>query len=105
MIKQIQILCVHEEINDRIEGRVGHGEPEEGQEHVLGVGLGGDVRIVVVDEVGVVRQPAHPEHDQNHNEHDADLGTLRLSINKLRLSMKQEQELAVSVYRDLSCYH
>ena len=81
MIKQIQILCVHEEINDRIEGRVGHGKPEEGQEHVLGVGLGGDVRVVVVDEVGVVGQPAHPEHDQNHNEHDADLDYQLINCN------------------------
>ena len=40
---------------------------------MLGVGLGGDVRVVVVDEVGVVGQPAHPEHNQHHNEHDADL--------------------------------
>lgn len=40
---------------------------------MLGVGLGGDVRVVVVDEVGVVGQPAHPEHNQHHNEHNADL--------------------------------
>ena len=40
---------------------------------MLGVGLGGDVHVVVVDEVGVVGQPAHAEHNQDNNEHDADL--------------------------------
>ena len=68
------ILGTHEEEDDRVDGRVGHGEPEGGQEEVLGVGLGEDGGVVVgVDEVGVVRQPAHAEHDQHHHEHDAHL--------------------------------
>ena len=67
------LLCVHEEVNDWVEGRVSHGEPEEGQEHVLGVGLRRNVCIIVVDEVGMVGQPAHPEYYQHHYEHDADL--------------------------------
>ena len=42
---------------------------------MLGVGLGEEGGVVVgVDEVGVVGQPAHSEHDQDHHEHDAHLG-------------------------------
>ena len=36
-------LGVHEEVDDGVDCRVGHGQPEEGQEHVLGVGLGNHV--------------------------------------------------------------
>ena len=67
------ILGIHDTVNDGVDGRVEHGEPEEGEEDVLGVGMTGDVCVVVVDEVGVVGQPAHAEHDQHHDEHDADL--------------------------------
>ena len=35
--------------------------------------LGGEVYVVVVDEVCVVREPAQPEHDQHHDEHHAHL--------------------------------
>ena len=35
--QKIDSLCIHAEIYQRIEGRVCHGEPEEGQEHVLRV--------------------------------------------------------------------
>ena len=33
----LYLLGVHTEVDEGIEGRVGHGQPEEGQEHVLGV--------------------------------------------------------------------
>ena len=36
---------------------------------MLGVGLGGDVRVVVVDEVGVVWKPADGEDGNNNTEH------------------------------------
>ena len=69
------LLCVHQEEDDRVEGGVGHGQPEEGEEDVLGERLGEDVGVVVgVEEVGVVGEPAHPEHCQHHHEHDAHLG-------------------------------
>ena len=68
------ILGTHEEEDDRVDGRVCHGEPEGREKEVLGVGLGEDGGVVVgVDEVGVVGQPAHSEHDQHHHEHDAHL--------------------------------
>ena len=35
--------------------------------------LGGEVCVVVVDEVCVVGEPAQPEHDQHHDEHHAHL--------------------------------
>ena len=69
----MNVLGIHEKVNDGVDSRVGHGEPEEGEEDVLGVGVAGDVRVVVVDEVGVVGQPADAEHDQHHDEHDAHL--------------------------------
>ena len=77
-ISNPHLLGIHEKVDDGIEGRVGHGQPEEGEEDVLRVGLGGDVHVVVVDEVGVVGQPADTEHDQHHNEHDAHLLNYRL---------------------------
>ena len=73
LLRVFLLLGIHAEVDERVESRVGHGEPEEGEEHVLGVGVAGDVRVVVVDEVGVVGQPADAEHDQHHDEHDADL--------------------------------
>ena len=33
----LYLLGVHTEVDERIEGGVGHGQPEEGQEDVLGV--------------------------------------------------------------------
>ena len=69
------VLCIHEEVNDGVEGGVCHGQPEEGEEDVLGERLGEDVWVVVgVEKVGVVGQPTHPEHYQHHHEHDAHLG-------------------------------
>ena len=35
----IVLLGIHEEVDDRVDCRVCHGQPEEGKEHVLGVGL------------------------------------------------------------------
>ena len=35
--RKIHSLCIHAEIYQGIEGGVGHGQPEEGQEHVLRV--------------------------------------------------------------------
>ena len=73
--KQLLSLGIHTEVDQRVEGGVGHGQPEEGEEDVLGERLGEDVGVVVgVEEVGVVGQPTHPEHYQHHHEHDAHLG-------------------------------
>ena len=80
-------LRVHYEVDNRIDGGIGHGQPEEEEEHVLGVAAAGqllarsgqsvtchvyDVTHRAVEhhhEVCVVGQPAHTEHDQNHDEH------------------------------------
>ena len=35
------LLCIHEEVDDTVNRRVCHGQPEEGEKHMLGVGLGG----------------------------------------------------------------
>lgn len=61
---------VHPVVNERVDHRVGHGEPVEGEEEVLHV-LGVRHRAVVVrvDEVGVVRQPAHREDQHDDDEH------------------------------------
>ena len=68
------ILGTHEEEDDRVDSRVGHGQPEGSEEEMLGVRLREYGGVVVrVEEVGVVRQPAHSEHDQHHHEHDAHL--------------------------------
>ena len=82
-------LGVHKEVDDGVESGIGHGEPEEGEEHVLSVGLEirvllywtesklghlrRDVRVVVVDEVSVIWQPTHAKHNQDHNKHNAHL--------------------------------
>ena len=77
------LLGVHQEVDDGVEGRVGHGQPEESEEDVLSERLREDVRVVVgVDEVGVVGEPAHPEHYQHHHEHDAHLGKFSLNIQR-----------------------
>jgi len=61
---------VHPVVNERVDHGVGHGEPVEGQEEVLHVLGEGDRAVVVrVDEVGVVRQPAHGEDQHDDDEH------------------------------------
>ena len=39
MVTQVRqlSLCVHYEVDNRIDGGIGHGQPEEEEEHVLGV--------------------------------------------------------------------
>ena len=44
--------------------------------------LGGEVCVVVVDEVCVVGEPAQPEHDQHHDEHHAHLQQYTLYRNQ-----------------------
>ena len=40
ILKENYLLCIHEKVDDGVDSRVCHGQPEEGEEHVLGVGLG-----------------------------------------------------------------
>ena len=61
---------VHPVVDERVEHGVGHGEPVEAEVDVLDVGLASDLGVMVrVDEVHVVRQPAHREDDHHHHEH------------------------------------
>ena len=61
---------VHPVVDERVEHGVGHGEPVKTEVDVLDVGLAADLGVVVgVDEVHVVRQPAHREDDHHHHEH------------------------------------
>ena len=40
MILIINLLCIHEKVDDGVDCRVSHGQPEEEEEHMLGVPLG-----------------------------------------------------------------
>lgn len=71
---------VHPVVNERVDHGVGHGEPVEGQEEVLHVLGEGDRTVVVrVDEVGVVRQPAHREDQHDDDEHPHHLDNKHIS--------------------------
>lgn len=66
---------VHPVVNERVDHRVGHGEPVEGQVHVLDVAAGCDGVVVVgVDEIAVVRQPAECKDGYHEDEHPDYLG-------------------------------
>ena len=36
----VSLLGIHDEVDDGVDGRVGHGQPEEEEEDVLGGGVG-----------------------------------------------------------------
>jgi len=61
---------IHKVIYGGVDGRVGHCQPVEGQEDVLGGWVCGQVLVVVGDdEVGVVWQPADAEGDHHCDQH------------------------------------
>ena len=71
-------LGVHHEVDDGIDGGVGHGQPEEGKEDVLTVVLRGDISVVIIYEVCVIGQPAHSKDNQDNDEHDTDLRRMKI---------------------------
>ena len=72
---------VHAVVDERVDHCVGHGEPVEGEVEVLHVAGGGDLAEVVrVDEVAVVRQPAHGEDGHDHEEHAHHPASRRLPL-------------------------
>ena len=61
---------VHPVVDDGVDAGGGHGQPVEGQVDVVDVGDPVDGGVVVgVDEVDVVRSPAHHEDPHHHREH------------------------------------
>ena len=74
MCQEITVPVVHPVVDQRIDHGVGHGEPVEGQVHVLDIVAGGyGVVMVRVDEVAMVRQPAESEYGHYNDEHSDNL--------------------------------
>lgn len=70
MVSVMRLPRVHPVVDKRIDHGVGHGEPVEGQVHVLDVLGVGEIAVVVgVQEVRVVGQPADAENRHHHYEH------------------------------------
>ena len=61
---------VHPIVNDGVDTGVGHGQPVEAKVDVADITIAGDGGIVVaVDEVDVIRGPAHHEDHHHEGEH------------------------------------
>ena len=72
---------VHPEVDDGIDHAVGHGQPIEGQIHVLRVRFVGHLGVVVqVEEVAVIREPTYAEDHDDHDKHFHHLSEERESV-------------------------
>ena len=62
--------CIHQIVNDRIEHRIGHRQPVEGEIYVLNVFTVEYFWIIVlIQEENLLWQPAYREQHHNHDEH------------------------------------
>ena len=79
-------------VDDGVDAGVGHGQPVEAEVDVADVRVGGDGWIVVgVDEVDVIRSPAHHEYHDHHSEHLDDLLLVVPALGEGRLGHQQPE--------------